>query len=52
MFSTGEQPLLTGSDADVQKFVDSERCMIIDWRSTEDEALDDMVHFLPAGVLT
>jgi hypothetical protein len=52
MFSTEEQPLLTGSDSDVQKFVHSDRCMIIDWRSTEDEALDEMMRFLPAGTLT
>lgn len=52
MFSTEEQALLTGRDADVQKFLHSDRCMVVDWRSTEDEALDDLIRFLPNGAFS
>lgn len=52
MFTTEDQPLLTGSDADIQEFLNSDRCMVVDWRSTEDEALDEMIRFLPHGALS
>jgi hypothetical protein len=52
MFSAEEQPLLTGNDDAIDEFVDADRCMVIDWRGTEDEAIDDAIRFLPEGVLT
>ena len=52
MFTTEEQPLLTGNEKDIHEFVDSDRCMVIDWRSTEEDAIDDANRFLPSGTLT
>ena len=52
MFPTEEQPLLTGSDDDISEFVDCDRCMVVDWRGTEDEVIDDAIRFLPDGTLT
>ena len=52
MFTAEEQPLLTGSDSEIAEFVDCDRCMIIDWRGTEDETIDEATRFLPAGALT
>ncbi len=52
MFTTEEQPLLTGSDHDIEDFIDSDRCLVVDWRGTEDEVLDDLIRFLPAGIMT
>lgn len=52
MFTDEEEPLLTGDDDDIEAFVDCERCMIIDWRGTEEEAMDDVIRFLPDGALT
>jgi hypothetical protein len=51
-FTPEEQPLLTGSDNDIEEFVDCDRCMVIDWRGTEDETIDDAIRFLPQGALT
>ena len=51
MFSAEEQPLLTGSDGDVSEFVDCDRCMVVDWRGTEQETVDDAIRFLPDGAL-
>ena len=52
MFTPEEKPLLTGTDDEVSDFVDSERCMVVDWRGTEEEAVDDAARWLPAGTLT
>jgi hypothetical protein len=52
MFTAEEQPLITGSDDDVAEFVDCDRCMIVDWRGTEQETADDVIRFLPQGALT
>lgn len=52
MFTPEEQPLLTGSDDDISEFVDCDRCLVVDWRGTENEALDDAIRFLPGGALT
>ena len=52
MFTAEEQPLLTGTNEEIEGFVDCERCMILDWRCTEEEALDDVLRFLPDGALT
>ncbi len=52
MFTAEEKPLLTGGIDAISEFVDCDRCMIIDWRGTEDEAIDDAVRFLPDGALT
>jgi hypothetical protein len=52
MFTSEEQPLLTGADDDVSEFVNSDRCMVVDWRGTEDETIDDLIRFLPDGSLT
>jgi hypothetical protein len=52
MFTPEEKPLLTGDDEAIAEFVDCDRCLVIDWRGTEDEAIDDAVRFLPEGALT
>jgi hypothetical protein len=52
MFTDEEQPLLTGSADEVADFVDWDRCMIVDWRQSEDETIDDVIRFLPGGVLS
>jgi hypothetical protein len=52
MFTTEEQPLISGSREDVEEFVDCDRCMVVDWRGTEDETIDDAIRFLPDGALT
>ena len=52
MFTTEEQPLLTGGDDDITEFIDRDRCMVVDWRGSEDETIEDAIRFLPAGALT
>lgn len=52
MFTTEEQPLISGSREDVEEFVDCERCLVVDWRGTEEEVLVDAREFLPADSLT
>ena len=52
MFTPEEKPLLTGSDDEVSDFVDCERCMVVDWRGTEKEAIQDAARWLPPGALT
>jgi hypothetical protein len=51
MFTAEEQPLIDGSDSDVEEFVDCDHCMVIDWRSTVDEVLEDVPRWLPAASL-
>ncbi len=52
MFTQEEQPLLTGDPDSVDEFVDCDRCLIVDWRGTEEEVIDDASQFLPNGSLT
>jgi hypothetical protein len=52
MFTQEEQPLLTGDSESVDEFVDCDRCLIVDWRGTEEEVLDDASQFLPDGALS
>jgi hypothetical protein len=52
MFTPEEQPLLTGSDDEVSEFVDCDRCMVVDWRGTIEETIDDAIRWLPPGLLT
>lgn len=52
MFTPDEEPLLTGSNQEVSDFVDCGRCMVVDWRGTVEEAIDDVVRWLPPGLLT
>ena len=52
MFTQEEKPLLTGSDDAVSDFVDCQRCMVVDWRGTIEETIDDAVRWLPPGLLT
>ena len=52
MFTPDEKPLLTGSDQEVSDFVDCGRCMVVDWRGTEEETIYDVVRWLPPGLLT
>lgn len=52
MFAQEEKPLLTGSDDEVSDFVDCDRCMVVDWRGTVEEAIGDAVRWLPPGLLT
>src|SRR5688572_33491691 len=51
MFTAEERPLIAGSDSDVKEFVDCDRCMVVDWRSTVDEVLEDAPRWLPADSL-
>src|SRR5688572_8668897 len=51
MFTAEEQPLIAGSDSAVKEFVDCDRCMVIDWRSTVDEVLEDAPRWLPPDSL-
>jgi len=51
MFTPEEKPLLSGSDDEVSDFVDCERCMVVDWRGTIEEAIDDAARWLPPGSL-
>ncbi len=52
MFTEEEKPLLTGSADEVSDFVDCDRCMVVDWRGTIEETIDDVVRWLPPGLLT
>lgn len=52
MFTPDEQPLLTGAEDAVSKFVDCDRCMVVDWHGTIEETIDDVVRWLPPGLLT
>ncbi len=54
MFTPEEQPLLTGDDSDIEEFIDSDSCLVIDcdWRGTEEESIDHLTGFLPQGDLT
>ena len=52
MFTQEEQPLLSGDPDEVDDFVDCDRCLIVDWRGTEEEVIDDALRFLPAGSLS
>ena len=51
MFTAEEEPLLSGSDSDLQDFIDPERCMVVDWRSNEEEILEDAQRWLPPETL-
>ena len=52
MFTQEEQPLLTSEPDSIDEFVDCDRCLIVDWRGTEEEVIDDASQFLPDGSLT
>ncbi|MDB6079822.1 MAG: hypothetical protein JWO82_3569 [Akkermansiaceae bacterium] len=52
MFTQEEQPLLTGSDAEIEAFVDADRCVIVDWRGMEIEAAEAVMPFLPDRALS
>jgi len=52
MFTPEEEPLLHGSDEEIDDFVDAARCLVIDWRGSEDEAVEDVIRFLPEGALS
>jgi hypothetical protein len=52
MFTQEEQPLLTGDPDSVDEFVDCDRCLIVDWRGTEQEVIEDASQFLPDGTLS
>ena len=51
MLTTEEQILLTGRDDEIVRFIDDDRCVVLDWRGTEEEVLVEIRRFLPAGVL-
>ena len=51
MFTTEEQPLISGSHEEVEEFVDCGRCLVVDWRGTEEEVLEDARAFLPVDSL-
>jgi len=52
MFTTEEEPLISGSREDIEEFVDCDRCLVVDWRGSEEEVLDDARAFLPVDSLT
>ena len=52
MFTQEEQPLLIGDPDSVEEFIDCDRCLIVDWRGTEEEVIDDASQFLPDGTLS
>ena len=52
MFTQEEQPLLTGDSESVEEFVECGRCLIVDWRGTEEEVIADASQFLPEGSLS
>jgi hypothetical protein len=47
MFTIEEKALISGSDSEVEEFVNCDHCMVIDWRSTVDEVLQDAPRWLP-----
>jgi len=48
MFTAEEQSLITGN---VREFANCDHCMVIDWRSSVDEVLEDALRWLPADSL-
>jgi hypothetical protein len=48
-FSSEEEPLLTGTDDAVSEFVDADRCIVIDWRDTEEDTVWNVQQWLPEG---
>ena len=52
MFTTEEQHLISGGREEIEEFVDCDRCLVVDWRGTEEEVLDDARQFLPMDSLT
>src|SRR5579871_2524810 len=48
MFTSEEQPLISGSAQDVAEFSDCDHCMVVDHRSTVEEVVDDAERWLPA----
>jgi hypothetical protein len=52
MFTKEEEPLIRGSREDIDEFVDCDRCLVVDWRGSEEEVLDDAQAFLPMDSLT
>ena len=51
MYTTEEQLLISGSHEEIEEFVDCDRCLIVDWRGTEEEVLEDARAFLPVDSL-
>lgn len=52
MLTAEEQPLLDGNDEAVWSFIKSDHVIVIDWRGTEEETLDEIMRFLPAASMT
>jgi hypothetical protein len=52
MFTKEEEPLIRGSREEIDEFVDCDRCLVVDWRGSEEEVLDDAQAFLPMDSLT
>lgn len=51
VFTEQDQPLLSGSDDELEDFIDCYRCLVVDWRGSEEELLEDLGKFLPEGEL-
>ena len=49
VFSNEEQPLLTGTNKEIAEFIDADRCIVIDWKSAEEDTLWNVQHCLPDG---
>lgn len=47
LFSEEEEPLLTGTDTDILNFIDADRCLVIDWRESEEDTLWATGQWLP-----
>lgn len=52
IFTQEEQPLLTGDLESIEEFVECDRCLIVDWRGTEEEVIADASQFFPEGALS
>jgi hypothetical protein len=45
--------LLTGSDEELNEYIeDSGKCLVVDWRSDEDDLTDELADLLPSGWLS
>ena len=52
MFSVEEAPLISGRAADVEAFVNTDTCLIVDPHHTADDVLGELIRFLPPDTFT
>lgn len=51
VFSEQDQPLLSATEEELEDFIDCYHCLVVDWRGSEEELLEDLGKFLPVGEL-